>query len=787
MAHTGNVFNDIDSLRAFPFPRHNIDPKEKVKQPWMLAVAQAIWSANKLTGPTLFYNNRDLHSTYIKYAMGQQVESQYKPLLGVNPRNQTKTWIKAINWQIKNYATKRVNIAVSKVNSRKYDAVVDAVDRSYIQKKEDFKLRLKVFLEERKFLEEVTSVVENSFVPGNIQTDRLPTNSDEIDMFVDMDHKIQDAMDVEKGVRLHFDRNNFEELRKQVDFDLYVIGTGIFLVEMDDNYMPEIERINPSWMILPSSSTQDYKRIPYGAHVDEMTVAELRKKAGNDLSEADIQDIVKRFGQKKDMVQNFKTDIVRGEDVVKIACMHFEYKSIDQKAFVLKPDEFGNMRLYEQRFDYYRSAKEQKKFKKKFPERQLKRPKWWSVYSGWWVIGSDKYIFKAGLKYNTERKRGNMSETPLGYKIYSPNMHSNRTISTLAQMIPMLDELQRYNLKIQHIVARAIPKGVGIDLFALRKANLKWDGKNMSDQDKIEMFMQSGIFIFDSSGRYAPGSNLKPFFEAENGMAADIERFLRLTQNALLELDEIIGINRVTAASTLPSETGKAVAEIQQQETEVALDYLFDADQKLFTEVAKSVITLHVQSVKYGPTDRYDKIFGKMSNTALTRKQSIDQHDYGMVVEVRPTAGEWRELYISVDKAYDKGVIRFSDTLFIREITNLKQARRYLMMLEKRRAKEAAEAEQQNIVSNAEVQKGSADATHKMKLDEIKEQLEADIALEKEKRVTIREEKNLELGVKQRLLAMELKSTAAENEKDRDSDEDIARFKGNPEKATAEK
>src|SRR5690606_40077346 len=106
---------------SHPFPSEFLHPKVKAdKKKFGLPVAKAIYYNNVKNGPSLFYNDRELYESYIRYALGDQDVSQYKPLLGINPHKSKGTFLKMVRWQIKNYATKRVNVAVSKIANRKY-------------------------------------------------------------------------------------------------------------------------------------------------------------------------------------------------------------------------------------------------------------------------------------------------------------------------------------------------------------------------------------------------------------------------------------------------------------------------------------------------------------------------------------------------------------------------------------------------------------------------------------------------------------------------------------------
>lgn len=708
---------------AFPFPDDNISPKQKEGNGFGYDIGRAIWGYANTHDTHLFYNDRDKYLRYREYALGMQDEGKYKPLLNEDDSTKDKSWLKAVNFQIKNYATKRINIVVSKIHSKNYDVTVSMNDPISKGIMENVKNQLEVKMRNK------TKLANMKAVFGNMveDIDNIPNDKDELQIVLDNDFKMLEAAHLEKAIPYHMSRNRYDESRKLIDFDLTALGVASVYVGMDENLRPYIERVNPADIITPYNDTPSYADLPYIARIKWVTAAEFRKMAIGYIPDTRVQEIIDEFSKKQYDANEYsnKYDSRRYDDVSKIALLHYNYRSTDVMKWLQKQDEFGNDALFSKPIDYYAKPKEMEKFTNKFGEtRKIHTVTLNAVYEGFWVIGSEQKgdVLRHGRRAYSTEKYGTFNSSGMGFKIYAPNAWDGMITSMAAQMIPSLDELQRYNLKVQQLVARAIPKGIGVDLYALRKANLKWGGKGMTDQEKIEMFMKTGLFVFSSKDRYAAGSNYKPFYEVENGLANDISKYLQLIQNALLELDEIIGVNKVTAASNVREDAGKAVTELQVGATEVALDHLYKADKKIFNEIVEDVGMLHIKSYIYSEKNRmvYDKMFGYSTVAqAVTR---FDLFDFGFDIEARPTDEEWREIYISAEKAYDKQIISYSDTLYLREFKSIKQARLWLMTKEKQAVTRAAEAQETASKQNAEIQQGSLAAKS-----------QADMALEDKK------------------------------------------------------
>lgn len=756
---------ELATTGTWPFPKDDISPKEKDQKPFHYAIGRAIWSYAAAYDTHLFYNDRDKYRKYRRYALGEQSEDKYKPFLNEEKNTDNeKGWLKAINFAIKNYATKRINITIAKMHAKDYDVVVDMTDPISKGIMENIKMALAVKMKNKKKLQRVAKIFEDDIA------DNIPDDRESLQIMLDNDFKMIEAMHLELAIPHHLERNRYEDHRKLVDFDLTVLGVGGMYVGMDENLKPYFERVNPSDVIAPYSETPNLEDLPYIAVVKWVTVAQFRKMAIGYMPDESVNRLIDEFAKKRyqDGLED-RSDINQYDDVQKIALLHYNYKSTDTLVFLEKSDDFGNPAVFEKDIDYYSTPKELKKFDQKFQgDRKIHRKTINAVYEGFWVIGSEDNdsVFRQGRRSYSTDAYGVFSNTGMGFKLFAPNTWDGRVTSMAAQMIPILDELQRYNLKVQQLVARAIPKGIGIDLYALRKANLKWGGKGMTDQEKIEMFMKSGIFIFSSKDRYAAGSNYKPFYEAENGLANDIGKYLDLIHNALLELDEIIGINKAVAASNIREDAGKAVTEIQVGAAEVALDHLYKADQKIYKQVVQDIGRLHMQSYIYSAENRadYDRMFGVSG--AGQNAIRFDMFDYSFNIEVRPTAAEWTDIYQSAEKAYDKGILSYSDTLYLREFKSLKQARQWLILKEKQALKAASEGKQADIQANAQVQQQSLQAKNvaDLKLAETKQSNA--LMLEQAKRETITHAANTELAKEEQLLTMQAGEDRRENQQE---------------------
>lgn len=676
------------------FPDHNVSPEKKAKKEWGLASAKAILYANQAYAPTLFYSDRESYETFIKYAFGLNDEDKAKPKLGINPQNQQKSFLGGIDWAIKNFATKRINSTVSKVYHRAYEPVASSSDPVSLDRKLSFQASVKTWMDHQSWLAERQKMLGVNVLPEGIDLSVLPMNDEELEINM-QDHKLNTETDIELGIKHHLTRNQFQTIKEQLDFYLTVLPVSAAWVGLDCDGLPVVKKRNPARILAPRSEYPDFKRLPYCGYADEYTVAEFKKMASPYYDADQLKRLIEKYAKKgnylnRPMNHNY-TDANR--DTETIAVMHFEVSTTDELVYLERTDKYGNPRFVEKPYDYYQSPKEQEKFRTKYNgARKIHRQQYPTVYSGYWIIGSDE-VFGYG--------ESNYLNGELGYILRATNLHEGRTTCLMKQMIPSLDALQTYDKKIQQVVSSAIPKGVFIDLFALRNAAFKMGDIDMTPEKLLEMYFQKGILVGNLDGNSSNGSTYKPIIELENGMSKDIAFYLDLMRHELEVLDEVIGYNKVSAASTLSAETGARVAQQMDQATDTALDHIYRADKAMCHDIYSALGRLHMVSVRMKP-DYYVPIFGETAVARILRSQPYSQ--IGIDVEAIPTQAEWNEFYAEMEGMVKTGKLEPEDKAALRRCNSLKQAYSLLKVLTRRRKKEAMESQMALVEQNAQVQ-----------------------------------------------------------------------------------
>jgi hypothetical protein len=722
-----------------PFPNELSHPRVKAdKIKWGLPLAKAIWSSYLVSGFNSIFGDPVVYEKYLQYAFGQQTTNynqQKAPgdekIAGYVPKFKTG---------IKNYATRRIRTAVNRLASQQYDPNVSCTDPISIDRKLDYESKLKLAMMDQEFLAEMSQRTGVNQFPEGVDPNEIPMDDDDKQLHMDLNYKDWLTMEIEEGIQHHLRRNNWEDIKEEINFDMGLINAGVLSIGMDTSGKPFIKRISPDKAIIPDSTDPYFRKIPFAGYYEDMTVAQFRKSHNGEFTTSEETDIIKNCSKTpaNRFIKATSTE-VNPTDLNTMRVMYFEYKTTNEMVNTEYVDEYGNERFIEQDYNYYKSAREQEKFKQKYGNaRKLHRTPYTAVYRGYWIVDSD-YIYGYGLKNHTvyQNEQGKYGEPMLGVIVVTPGMKENYGASLMQQMIPVLDDLYYDNEKINETLASPFPGGVAIDLYALRKANFAINGTKLEPDQLIKLAMKNKIFIFDSSdGSYAQGSNYQAVQELNIGL--QLSDRLQIMQQHLVELDEIIGQNQVVGASPQLSErTPVRVAQMQEKNADVAMGHLFKADMFIFKQACRILAGLHLQAIKYNK-EHYTNIFGKASVEFLSNpKFDFDNIDLGIDVEPRPRAEEWDAFYMELDQLVQSGQLSASDKIAIKRFTNLKKAQNYMAVIEKRRSAAAAQGKEQDVQMNAMVQQQSMQAKAQAEIMVLEKQKELDALKAEEQRKTL--------------------------------------------------
>ena len=674
------------------FPSHLINPKYKDKK-WISKYIKAAWKDYKESYPDGFYNAKDKYHDIKLYMLGKQGITKYKRMIDPQKAaNNDETWVN-IDWNIIPIIPKFRRIALGVLKKSGYNVTAQAVDQ--MANKDRDKMYAK---------SAAKITLRDEFEKNNMDTtplsigEKTPNNIKELEMHMKFNYKHHMAKEIEQALQLIFDLNDYKNVRKKVIEDIHDYGMGGYKEFFDSKGSIKIKRVNPSNMIVSYSTDSDFKDIHYCGEVLEMSMGDLKQMAGDELTEIQYKEISEKLKHKNDKYHGriSGNEHQQNFDGQRVKVLDLEFYSVNDIILEERINKKGNKVVG--RID---------KAKKNTKSKKYSKTSYKVVYKGKWIIDSDFY-FDCGLCTNMKRAKSRLTDTTLSYHLVAPDLYQMQTYSLGEQMRGIADQLQLAWYKLQNVMLRARPRGIMIEIGALENVPLGRAGKAMKPLDIIDLYNQTGNLVYRAVDEEGNPSAMRPITELNNGLGNEAAQYYDIINRNIQLLRDILGFNEITDGSTPDPRTLKGVATLAAESTNNALSYIKDAERGLTERLAYN-LTLRIQdAAKQGTLKVYVKALGSDSIEFFKVSPHVTAHEYGIILEDKPTEHQKEQLNKRIEQALQAGQITIADSLLVENLENVKQAQEVLAYRIEQNIKKQQEQSSVLQQQNAEIQNQAA-------------------------------------------------------------------------------
>ena len=708
MKYLENAIEKVKKVGGYPSPF--VPPEQKEKIEYGLAYFKKMYHDWKDNADMKVDSRR---SRYIKartYAQGSQNVSKYKDLLDVEGDSSYLN----LDWTPVNIIPKFVDLIVNDLCNQEYEIVANAIDpiSETLREKDKKTLFAKMLIHPamKDFNKATGYDVE--------QKGYIPQTQEELDIHMALNYKQSTEIAVENGVKFVMDINNYNSIKKAVIRDLLVCGIGATKTSIDPNTGVKIKYVDPSNLVTSYTNNEDYSDIQHAGEVYTITIGELKRIAGDQLTEQDYEKIAKEYAGKNhnyDMSPNYESYMNEYQDEFeydkyRVTVMDAEFLSVNELKYEKKKNAYGGYTVTKKKGSY-------KKPKKSKFERELIKTSVKVVYSGKWIVGTD-YCINYGLAKNMMRNKSNLTETKLSYVVYAPGTHKMVNKSMVERMIPFADQIQLAHLKLQQVIAKARPKGAAFELGALENVS-KGDGGTFTPLELQEIYDQTGNIYYRTMSDTGEPSGAVPVQELENGIGSDMEKLISVYAHNLQMIRDVTGVNEAREGAKPPSEALVGVQKLQIMASNNATRNINDGYLSITKRVAECVV-MRLQDVLESKSKKksYTNAIGKSAVTMFGVNQDISINEFGITLDVAPDEQEKSQLEANLQMSLAQKEIRLEDVITIRRIKNVKLANQVLMFRRKKYQEEEERKAKEAQKMNANIQKQSNEQQSKLKLQE---------------------------------------------------------------------
>lgn len=486
--------------------------------------------------------------------------------------------------------------------------------------------------------------------------------------------------------------NNFEDntFRRCVN-DLAALGMSVVKRTNDSNYGIRVEYVDPVNFVHSYTDDPNLDDIVYAGHVKEIPLQELKRLAGDQLTEEDLKKITKnakRASSNRSMKAPYYPSKIDKSQYggYTVEVLEFEFKSVDCMHFEEKENRFGNTGFFFQGMKYKERAGS-------VYQRTPHKMEIETVYSGMYILGTD-HLINYGRSANVPKNIHDISRAKLSYSAVAVNLNEQLPKSMVDSCVGFADMLQLTHLKLQQAIAKAKPDGLIIDIEGLENVQLGKGGE-LQPLELHDIYEQTGVFYYRSKNPEGGFQN-PPVREIGNSIR-NINELIALYNHYLRMIRDTTGINEVVDASTPKSD---ALVGVREQAIAASNNATYDVTnaamilyKKVCEDVVKCLQILPPESVIF---KAYENAIGETNMGVLSSFSDLPMYNFGVQVQREMEDKDRVYLEQNIQIALSQKELDLEDAMAVRAMKDVNQAEQLLMVRRKKRMKKQQEIAMQN-------------------------------------------------------------------------------------------
>ena len=729
------------SITTLNFPSQAVSDAEKISYEYGLKVGKAIeseWFNDNRQGSKFRNAKSNFHKLRL-YARGEQPIQKYKDELSING---DLSYLN-LDWKPVPIIPKFVDILVNGIAERMYDVKAVSTDTNGVEKRTAYMESMLRDMRSREF----NDYAEENF---NIETrenpkDELPDTEEELALHMQLNYKQSIEVAEEQALKVLFEGNNYELIRKRFYRDITVLGIGAVKTCFNTSEGATVEYVDPADLVYSYSKSPYYEDIYYVGEVKYIPLNELIRQFPH-LSQEELEDISKNKSSVKNANGMYNSE---DTDDNKIQVLYFNYKTYMNEVYkvketatgadkaILKDDTFNPPENMDGTFARVSRAIE-------------------VLYDGAMILGSKK-LLKWELAQNMLRPKSDFTKVKMNYSIVAPRQYNGRIESTVSRITGFADMIQLTHLKLQQVLSRMVPDGIYLDADGLAEIDLG-NGTNYNPQEALNMFFQTGSIIgrsMTADGDGNPGR--MPIQEISSGSGGQKMQSLIQTYNYYMQMiRDATGLNEARDGSSPDKNALVGVQKLAAANSNTATRHILQAGLFLTSEVAKALVLRVSDILEYSPTaDAFIQQIGAHNVATLKELKDLHLYDFGIHIELTPDEEEKQMLENNIQMALQKGIIELEDAIDIREIKSLKLANQLLKLRRKKKQEKDQEMQQQNMQMQSQTNQQAAQAKSQSEMQANQAKIQGEIELEQTRAQLRIQQLQEEMKVKKELMQME--------------------------------
>ncbi len=659
------------NISSSGFPSQFVSDSEKATDEFGLQIGQAIqyeWFKKDGSGCRYFSQWRDFNRLKL-YARGEQGTGKYKNELAVDG---DLSYLN-LDWTPVPVLPKFVDIVVNGMQDREFSVKAFAQDAMSQSKRSKYQQMVEGQMVAKPLLETIQQ--KTGVDPFTMDPAELPQTDDELKLYMQLNYKPAIEIAEEEAISTIFESNKYNDIRKQLDYDLTVLGMSVAKHEFLPGDGVKLKYVDPANVVYSYTEDPHFKDCFYWGEIKTVPITELLK-IDTTLTNSDLEEI-SQYAQSWfdyfNVAQYYQNDIFYKDTAT---LMYFNYKTTKKVTYKRKVKDNGNVTMVEKddTFNPPLEMQEEGSF-----EKVQKTIDVW--YEGVMVMGTN-IILKWELMENMVRPQSATQHAIPNYVAVAPRMYKGVIESLVRRMIPFADLIQITHLKLQQVIARVVPDGVFIDADGLNEVDLG-TGNAYNPEDALRLYFQTGSVIGRSYTQEGDFNQARtPIKELQSSSGASKTQMLLSNYNHYLnQIRLVTGLNEARDGSTPDPNSLVGLQKLAALNSNVATRHILDGSLYIYKSLAEATTYRVADILEYSDfKDEFINQIGKYNVSILSDINELYIYDFGIFIELAPDEEQKQQLEANIQMALSKGDINLEDAIDIRELKNLKLANQLLKM-----------------------------------------------------------------------------------------------------------
>ena len=740
------------------FPSQTVSDAEKLSYDYGLKVGKAIeqeWFNHDQGSNRYKANSNDFHNLRL-YARGEQSIQKYKDELSING---DLSYLN-LDWKPVPIISKFVDIVVNGIAERTYDIKAFSQDAYGVSKRTEYMDAVMSDMNLREFDDTIKEQFDLDIRESDETT--LPDTVEELQLHMQLTYKQSIEIAEEQALNVLFEGNNYELIKKQLYYDLTVLGIGAVKTSFNTSEGVVIDYVDPANLVYSYTDSPYFEDIYYVGEVKGIPVNELAKEFPH-LSESDLEDIMKNKSNSRSNYNSRHSENKQDNNTIQV--VYFNYKTYMNEVYKVKETASGADKIIPKN-DQYNPPED----KEGGYGRMLRSIE--CLYEGAMILGTDK-LLKWEMAKNMMRPKSDYTKVKMNYSIVAPRMYNGKIDSLVKRITGFADMIQLTHLKLQQVMSRLVPDGVYLDADGLAEIDLG-NGTNYNPQEALNMYFQTGSVIgrsFTADGDMNPGK--VPIQEITSGSGGNKMQALIGTYNYYLQMmRDVTGLNEARDGSMPDKNALVGVQKLAAANSNVATRHILQAGLFLTAQTAECLSLRISDIIEYSPTkDAFIQAIGVHNMATLEEISELHLYDFGIFLDLIPDDEEKSILENNIQMALQQKSIDLEDAIDLRAITNIKSANELLKIRRKKKDEKDRRLQMENIQAQTESNTKAAESAAQMEMQKDKALTQTKVELEQMKAELEAQKMEREVGYKKELMQMEfqmnmqLKGMEVENKK----------------------